>query len=310
VETFLRKYLWMLDAAVVAACSALLALSAASLVKSRFSGLTVASRPGFRLRTSPYEPAHNKRPDAILRRNMFCSTCPPILDGEGAPDAGTDNASPELQATTLPLKLVAVMFAPSSNEQKWNTAVIRDNDSKTIGAFAVGAQVDGATLVDILNTRVYLNHAGTTEYLDLLSPPKAAPPASPRPAPPPRPKGDTFSLELDRGIKKVGEHSYELQRSTLESVLGNIALLSRSARIVPDIRGGKPYGFRLFAVRPDGPFAKIGLQNGDVIVSINGLEMTSPEKALEVYGKLKSASHLALGLERTGKKLSQDYTIR
>ncbi len=240
---------------------------------------------------------------------MFCSTCPPLL-GEGEPDAGVGEAALEPQATTLPLELVAVMYAPSAKEQKWDTAVIRDKDSKAIGAFAVGAQVDGATLVDILDTRVYLDNAGTTEYLDLLSPPKPAPTAASRPAPAQRPKGDAFTLELDRGIKKVGEHSYELQRSTLESVLGNIALLSRSARIVPELRGGKPYGFRLFAVRPDGPFAKIGLQNGDTIISINGLEMTSPEKALEVYGKLKSASHLALGLERTGKKIAQDYTIR
>ena len=184
--------MWALDAAVVAACAALLALSASSLVKSRFRGLTMASPPGFRPRSSPYKPAHDKRPDAILRRNIFCSTCPPLLGGE--PDAGTDDVPPELQATTLPLKLVAVMYAPSPKEQKWDTAVIRDDDSKTIGAFAVGAQVDGATLIDILDTRVYLNNAGTTEYLDLLSPPKAAPHASPRPASAPRPKGDTFSL--------------------------------------------------------------------------------------------------------------------
>ena len=51
---------------------------------------------------------------------------------------------------------------------------------------------------------------------------------------------------------------------------------------------GKAAGFRLFSVRPDGPFAKIGLQNSDVISAINGLEMTSPEKALEVYTKLKT----------------------
>ena len=43
----------------------------------------------------------------------------------------------------------------------------------------------------------------------------------------------------------------------------------------------------MMAVKPDGPFAKIGIQNGDVLVSINGLEMSSPEKAMEVYAKLK-----------------------
>ena len=89
-----------------------------------------------------------------------------------------------------------------------------------------------------------------------------------------------------------------------------MSLLSRSARIVPEIRDGKAAGFRLYSVRPDGPFAKIGMQNGDVISSINGLEITSPEKALEVYAKLKSASHLSLGLERNGQRITKDYTIR
>jgi general secretion pathway protein C len=116
--------------------------------------------------------------------------------------------------------------------------------------------------------------------------------------------------ELDRGIKKVGEHNYEVQRATVDSLLGNMSLLSRSARIVPEIRDGKAAGFRLFSVRPDGPFAKIGLQNGDVISAINGLEMTSPDKALEVYTKLKSASHLSVGLERNGQKINKEYNIR
>jgi general secretion pathway protein C len=117
-------------------------------------------------------------------------------------------------------------------------------------------------------------------------------------------------MELERGIRKVGDRRYEVQRSTVESVMGNLSLLSRSARIVADVRGGKPHGLRLLAVRPNGPLAKIGLQNGDVLVSINGINMTSPAKGLEVYSKLKSASHVALGLERGGKQVSQEYTIR
>ena len=35
-----------------------------------------------------------------------------------------------------------------------------------------------------------------------------------------------------------------------------------------------------------------------------------PEKALEIYAKVKSASHLDLGLERNGQKVASDYTIR
>ena len=115
---------------------------------------------------------------------------------------------------------------------------------------------------------------------------------------------------LKNGIKKTGENTYEITRSTLETVLGNMSLLSRSARIVPEIRDGKAAGFRLYSVRPDGPFALIGMQNGDVISVINGLEITSPQKALEVYAKLKSASHLSVGIERNGQRVTKDYSIR
>ena len=101
-----------------------------------------------------------------------------------------------------------------------------------------------------------------------------------------------------------------MQRATLDSLLGNMSALSRAARIVPEMKDGKPTGFRLLSIRPDGPFAKIGLQNGDVISAINGLEMTSPDKALEVYTKLKSASHLSVGLERNGQKITKEYNIR
>jgi membrane-associated protease RseP (regulator of RpoE activity) len=178
----------------------------------------------------------------------------------------------------------------------------------------VGAEIHGAQLVSILDTRVYLVNQGAVEYLDLLAPPPKSTPARP-PPPPPRVRPhskprDRLAAALERGIKKVGERRYEVQRSTLELVMGNLALLSRSARIMPDLRNGKPHGLRLVAVMPNGPLAKIGLQKGDVILSINGSEMTSVQNALELYGKLKSAHEVALGLERGGKKVSQDYTIR
>ena len=89
-----------------------------------------------------------------------------------------------------------------------------------------------------------------------------------------------------------------------------MSALSRAARIVPEMKDGRAAGFRLFSVRPDGPFAKIGLQNGDVISAINGLEMSSPDQALMVYTKLKSASHLSVGLERNGQKITKEYNIR
>jgi tetratricopeptide (TPR) repeat protein len=122
----------------------------------------------------------------------------------------------------------------------------------------------------------------------------------------------TYALAVDfaKGIKKLGEHNYEIQRDTLKAVLANMALLSRSARVVPAMKDGKAVGFRLYAVRPDGPVAMIGMQNGDIISSLNGLEITRPEKALDVYAEIKSASHLSLGIERNSQQITKEYNIR
>lgn len=306
VETLLRKYLWAVDLAVVALCATFLGMSASGAVESKLASMAVPPRIAPAKPSKPdSKPAFNKDPTAILKRNMFCSTCPPIFE---VAEVDTGQVVEQETRTALPLAVLAIMFAPPPNGIKWSIAVMRDTEAKIMGAYPVGGKIHGATVTGILETRVYLDNAGKPEYIDLFEAPP--PPAQPVAAAAAPDKNDALAMDLANGIKKLSENKYELQRSTLESVLGNMALLSRSARIVPEMKDGKAAGFRLFAVRPDGPFAMIGMQNGDIISSINGLEITSPEKALEVYAKLKSASHLSLGMERNSQKVTKEYNIR
>jgi general secretion pathway protein C len=310
METLLRKYLWAIDLAVIAICAIFSARATATLIQTRITRITppVRSVP----RAAPVASTgtyYGKQVEEILKRNIFCSTCPPIL--AKPVEVGTGPApEPALQRTSLPLKLLAVMFAPPPGDPRWSVAIIRDVDEKSVGPYSIGSKIREALISDIEEARVYLEVSGRKEYLDLLDKGPSPTPGVPPPAVAAAPTTDPVMAELDRGIKKIGEHNYEVQRQTVDSLLGNMSLLSRSARIVPEIRDGKAAGFRLFSVRPDGPFGKIGLQNGDVISSINGLEMTSPDKALEVYTKLKSASHLSVGLERNGQKINKEYNIR
>ena len=131
-----------------------------------------------------------------------------------------------------------------------------------------------------------------------------------RPTPSRKPAHDAFSREMNRGIRKLAEGRYEIERSTLDLALGNLGLLARWVRVAPELRDGKPLGFRLFAIAADGPFAKLGLRNGDVLIAINGLNLATPERVLEAYSKLRTAPRLSLGLLREGHELTQDYTIR
>lgn len=310
METLLRKYLWAIDLAAIAISALFAARATGVFVESVLSRNTPPLRSAQRSTAASNAPAtfYGKEVEDILKRNVFCSTCPPIL-----PVPKTEGEAPVPEPlpmrTALPLKLMVIMFSPPPNNPKWSVAVIRDTEKNSAGPYAIDMKIRGATVEDIQETRIYLNNGGKREYLDLIDKPEAAQVAAPV-ATPAAPSTDPFVAEMEKGIKKLSEHAYEVQRGTVDSLLGNMAVLSRAARIVPEVRDGKAAGFRLFSVKTDGPFGKIGLQNGDVIYAINGLEMTSPDKALEIYTKLKSANHLAVALERNGQKITKDYNIR
>ncbi|HEX4406887.1 MAG TPA: type II secretion system protein GspC [Polyangia bacterium] len=308
METLLRKYLWVIDLVVIAICAVFCARASATAIESNLASLAPPPKPAPRVVASvSQQTVYTKDFEEILKRNVFCSTCPPILP---PPPTAADSGPPPPaapQKTSLPLKLLAIMFAPAPADPRWSMAIIRDNEAKTAGPYAINDKIRDALITDISATRVDLDVSGRKEYMELFD---TTPAAAPVAAPVVVASSDPLAAELERGIKKTGENSYEVQRGTVDSLLGNMSALSRAARIVPEIKDGRAAGFRLFSVRPDGPFAKIGLQNGDVISAINGLEMTSPDKALEVYTKLKTASHLSVGLERNGQKITKDYNIR
>lgn len=96
--------------------------------------------------------------------------------------------------------------------------------------------------------------------------------------------------------------------SALSSVV-TATLVSKSARIVPAFENGRSVGFKLFSIRATSFYATaLKLENGDVR-RVNGLDMTSPETALEVYAKLKDAKELRVDIARRGVPMRLDYVV-
>jgi hypothetical protein len=131
-----------------------------------------------------------------------------------------------------------------------------------------------------------------------------------RPAPARHATDDAFWDDLDRGVKKLGEHRYEIKSSALALAQANLGKLAHVARVAPDVREGKPVGFRLLWVKADGPIAGLGLRSDDVLVSVNGLDISTPDHVLDAYGKLKEARLFELGVVRDGRATTFEYAIR
>lgn len=124
---------------------------------------------------------------------------------------------------------------------------------------------------------------------------------TPPPPDPPDPLLDT--------IEKVDDTHVKMPRKTAEHFIQNPMAASKGARVVPAVKNGKPDGLKLYAIRPSSVYAKIGLNNGDTIHSINGIDVSTPDKMLEAYVSLKDAKEFTLDITRRGQPVTQVITI-
>lgn len=113
-----------------------------------------------------------------------------------------------------------------------------------------------------------------------------------------------WKAAVARGVRSRGAHHVALKRDLLDKVLARPRRMARAVRIVPSIKDGKPYGFKLYAIRPGSLFAALGFKNGDTLTAINGNDLSSPDKALEVYAKVRGAKRLEVAVTRRGKPVT------
>ena len=89
----------------------------------------------------------------------------------------------------------------------------------------------------------------------------------------------------------------------------NPMAIAKGARVVPAVKNGQPDGFKLYAIRPNSPYAALGFMNGDTIQAVNGLELRDASTALDVYTKLRSAKELQIDIMRRGQPMMLTITI-
>lgn len=318
MDRALRRWFWVVNLCAIALGAFFAARAIARAIEaSVFLGDDAAAAVPRPRRPShvPTAARRQKNGEPILKRNMFCSDCPPILaqpeteqPGDGAP-----------VRSSLPLQLIATLV---SDDPSWSFAALRHTEQRKTGLFGLGSMVlpgltasvapgvtSGVTVESIEPRRVFLVNAGRREYVDLegqgaAPPPPAAGKAAAADA------GGLSAAELDRGVRKASDNAYEIDRGLVEKALLDPATIGKGARIVPSVKDGAPNGFKIYAIRPGSVYARIGLSNGDTIHAINGFEMTSPDRALEVYTKVRNASHVSVSLTRRGQPMTLDYSIR
>ncbi len=295
LELLFRKYFW----AIQLACIATAALLAAKIVNlfiegailpSTSSPTVVATRPASPLQTA-----------AVLDVEHFARLTGLVPPVEPSPDSpGKVDLTGEPVRTSMRAKLLGTLRA---GQPEWSLASVLEVSAQRSVTVMVGDRLLTSTVLDILRDRVIVLNNGRREYVSAETGDTGAP-GLPTTTKVTEPVG-----AWGAGINKLDPNNYEVPRSEVDRAINNLNDLAMQARLVPAFKDGQPEGFKLFSIRPDSLYSKIGIQNGDVITRINGLDMNDPAKALEVYTKLKDAPRIDVDVDRNGTMQRMTYTV-
>jgi hypothetical protein len=114
----------------------------------------------------------------------------------------------------------------------------------------------------------------------------------------PSPEPDACDANDKQSIRRIAEGFYEIDSCVIDEVL-EYGAATRALRVVPSLDGGG--GLRLYGIRPASAVDRLGFENGDVLVSVNGVSVATPDSALNAYGRYRSDDSLTAALLRRGK---------
>jgi general secretion pathway protein C len=301
-------------------------LVASSLLDAPVDEAPAAARRSTRV-TATVAPPRNveQMGRAILTRNVFDPDNRPMEWNEPPPpapltgDEGAVVVDPTDPNNAPPcdgsIRLVASYYRPDSPEQSF--AAISTGSGATL-LYSQGRQVEQREVVAIARQRVLLRPSGGTLCaISMFAPPAGGATAAPPPTvaaaevtPPPAEGGGPDAAELDANITQVSENNYTVTRALVDRLLTNQAELLRMARVIPHEVDGHVQGVKIYGIRRSSVLGRLGVQNGDLLRTINGFNLSEPDSALEAYARLRNADHLSLAVERRGQPVNLDFQIR
>lgn len=201
-----------------------------------------------------------------------------------APTEALAAAAVDAPETRLNLKLRGILAA---DEAALSRAIITAGNQDKV--YSVGDNITGGAAVEaVLADRVLLRRGGRLETLRL-----------------PRESGDN-GISYPQPEPRAAEPARDISDIRAE-IASDPTRLSELIRYSPVLEDGSIRGYRIYPGRDRARFSQLGLQPGDVVTAINGVDLSDPRQAAEMMNSLTDASDVVLTVERGGS--SQNISL-
>jgi len=114
--------------------------------------------------------------------------------------------------------------------------------------------------------------------------------------------------KVEGEVVDAGDHKI-VDRSLLDHYAQNMDDIYKNIGIREIKKGKDLEGFSISFIRKGSPFAKLGIQRGDVIKAINGQKIDSYNAAFEVYKNISNIDNLTLVIQRGKEEMELEYEV-
>lgn len=238
------------------------------------------------------EPQPVQRKQAVVNEKQLADL---HLFGEAGQQTATKKATPlSAPETRLRLTLKGVF---ASDEEGVGRAIIGDPKGKE-ESYSVGDPLPGgASLAEIFPDRIILERNGAFETLKL---PKE------RTASTTQSVSHSAATRIGGSDNRTRATAFNKYRSEIKQ---NPTSFLNYVRATPERQGGKFIGFRLQAGQKRGALKELGLNPGDIVTSINGINIDAPAKGMKAMQALGEGDSVDVTLLRDGQELSLNLTL-
>jgi type II secretory pathway component PulC len=201
--------------------------------------------------------------------------------------------------SNLPLDLAGVVVDARDAGRSTCLVQLRPGP-KTTGPLHPGENAFEMAEIRHIGSRGVIVRNVLTNRLECLAFPKDCPAPSPAPTAPPLPR--LIPLEADKIEAEIPEEA-------IRYYTGNLAEILNSASAIPLLKNGPDgvqtiEGFEISLVKKDGIVERLGFQDGDVILAVDGEPLTSLESAIKFVGRAATMTRAELTVRRAGRNLT------
>ena len=202
------------------------------------------------------------------------------------------------------LSVVNIGFIPlvlDANQTDWVLSGTFISDTKSHAMFVnmhgsetvltLGEKLNGCELVNVLHGSAELNCGEKLHTLYLRNS-----------------IGGAIYPEVEKN-HVARQYLISLSKESVLNYINERQRLISEISLVPFVNDKEVIGFQISKIQPFSKVAALGLHNGDVVTTINGVSAKQPSQFLQAVRELRTASEATIVVDRFGQKVSYRYIL-